>query len=489
MLRDLLLLPPPPFLRPMSLLPRLRIGVPFTFGPSRRALTVLATAAWQGAATWTPAPISLVAPADADATLFHVAVDVSDSPDLAFSFTSPGQYLQLRVPDAKKPVFLAIASPPYFAVSRGEFQFLVKRFPGSTADLLCGLERGDVVELSEVMGRGFPIERISSPDAFPTVLIFATGSGISEDNVDWRQTTATEVELVLSVSFTRVMSMNNEIEAPSPIRSLIESCFNTNERSDVRLYYGIRNLQRMAYQDRFKDWESSGVKIIPVLSQPDERWSGERGYVQAAFSRDKRILNPLSTGAVLCGHRQMAEDVTSELVASGMLPPSPSTSPASSKSDVLVAAMGNAACAHYSASAKVINGAGEIEEYVGRRPVRAGEVMVEHPGQFVCDAGRLGVGYRVPGLAADEELERRRLYFLLPMDMLFSVLTEEEMEALASRAAAAKSYFGRRIFPALSDFSLVRDEVKHVRNEPATRKRTARQRSWTPALETIEEVP
>ncbi|XP_042440236.1 fruit protein pKIWI502-like [Zingiber officinale] len=282
MLRDLLFLPPPPFLRPMSLLPRLRIGVPFTFGRSRRALTILATAAWQGAATWTPAPISLVAPADADASLFHVAVDVSDSPDLAFSFTAPGQYLQLRVPDAKKPVFLAIASPPYFAISRGEFQFLVKRFPGSTADLLCGLERGDVVELSEVMGRGFPIERISSPDAFPTVLIFATGSGIS------------------------------------PIRSLIESCFNTNERSDVRLYYGIRNLQRMAYQDRFKDWESSGVKIIPVLSQPDERWSGERGYVQAAFSRDKRILNPLSTGAVLCGHRQMAEDVTSELVASGV---------------------------------------------------------------------------------------------------------------------------------------------------------------------------
>lgn len=34
----------------------------------------------------------------------------------------------------------------------------------------------------------------------------------------------------------------------SPIRSLIESGFNANERSDVRLYYGARNLQRMAYQ-------------------------------------------------------------------------------------------------------------------------------------------------------------------------------------------------------------------------------------------------
>ncbi|KAG6500364.1 uncharacterized protein LOC121995053 [Zingiber officinale] len=162
--------------------------------------------------------------------------------------------------------------------------------------------------------------------------------------------------------------------------------------------------------------------------------------------------------------------------------------------------MGNAACAPHSASAKVINDAGDVEEYVGRHPVRAGEVMVEHPGQFVCDFGRLGVGYRVPGLAADEELERRRLYFLLPMDMLFSVLTEEEMEALASLAAAAvtkrgtgavaKSYIGRRISPVLSEFCLIPAEAKQVRNEnPERTKRPSRQGSWKPALDTIEEVP
>lgn len=34
----------------------------------------------------------------------------------------------------------------------------------------------------------------------------------------------------------------------SPIRSLIESGFSADKRSDVRLYYGVRNLQRMAYQ-------------------------------------------------------------------------------------------------------------------------------------------------------------------------------------------------------------------------------------------------
>ena len=34
----------------------------------------------------------------------------------------------------------------------------------------------------------------------------------------------------------------------SPIRSLIESGFGESEKIDVSLFYGVRNLQRMAYQ-------------------------------------------------------------------------------------------------------------------------------------------------------------------------------------------------------------------------------------------------
>lgn len=132
------------------------------------------------------------------------------------------------------------------------------------------------------MGNGFDIDRISPPKEYQTVLMFATGSGIS------------------------------------PIRSLIESGFGADKRSDVRLYYGARNLRRMAYQDRFEYWESIGVKVVPVLSQPDEGWTGETGYVQAAFSKLKQIVSPKSTGAVLCGHKQMAEDVTSILTADGV---------------------------------------------------------------------------------------------------------------------------------------------------------------------------
>jgi len=45
----------------------------------------------------------------------------------------------------------------------------------------------------------------------------------------------------------------------SPIRSLIESGFDAGNRSDVRLYYGARNLQRMAYQ------------VISIVFYLDER--------------------------------------------------------------------------------------------------------------------------------------------------------------------------------------------------------------------------
>ncbi|XP_057484916.1 fruit protein pKIWI502-like [Actinidia eriantha] len=246
----------------------------------RRRLLSFAASIRQDTVSWTSAPLAGVLPA-AD-SLFHITVDVSDSPDLAASHVRAGQYLQLRLPDADKPSFLAVASPPSLAAKKGVFEFLVKSVAGSTAELLCGLGKGDIVELTQVMGRGFDVDQISPPEEYSTVLIFATGSGIS------------------------------------PIRSLIESGFSANKRPDVRLYYGARNLQRMAYQDRFKNWESSGVKLIPVLSQSDDNWTGERGYVQAAFARAKKLYSPQATGAVLCGQKQMSEEVTSLLVADGV---------------------------------------------------------------------------------------------------------------------------------------------------------------------------
>lgn len=143
----------------------------------RRSLSVSAAAVRHDATVWTPTP--LVKVALAAESLFLVTVDVSRSPELAGSYTSAGQYLHLRLQDRRlRPTVLAISSPPSIVASRGVFEFLVKPIAGSTAELLCGLQKGDVVELSPAVGSGFDIDRISPPEKCQTVLLFATGSGI-----------------------------------------------------------------------------------------------------------------------------------------------------------------------------------------------------------------------------------------------------------------------------------------------------------------------
>lgn len=164
--------------------------------------------------------------------------------------------------------------------------------------------------------------------------------------------------------------------------------------------------------------------------------------------------------------------------------------------------MGNvASCAPSMISngvAKVFTGDGRLRIYT--RAVRVGEIMVENPGEFVCDSSHLKVGHRIPGLSADEELELRQIYFLLPMDMLYSVLTTEEMNMLNEKASKALKQGGSlnfsKIFPVLGlgDFCLFPNsdtktlESAEIDCQEETDK-YSRQRSWTPALETIVELP
>ncbi|XP_062191939.1 fruit protein pKIWI502-like isoform X2 [Phragmites australis] len=231
---------------------------------------------------WAKAPLASVRPATADASLFHVSLDLSAHHALLSSHGAAGQFLPFRLPAAPYPIFLAIASPPPLAGSSAAacFDFLIKRLPGTPSARLCDLRPGDLVRVgSSVVGRGFEVARIADAR---DVLVFATGSGIS------------------------------------PIRSLIESGFGEKGNIGVNLFYGVRNLQRMAYQERFSDWKSRGVKVIPVLSRPDSQWTGERGYVQNVFSRMKKVVNPSSMGAILCGHKQMTEEIIRVLVADGL---------------------------------------------------------------------------------------------------------------------------------------------------------------------------
>ncbi|KAG0463010.1 hypothetical protein HPP92_021486 [Vanilla planifolia] len=80
----------------------------------RHRLSSLAAAAVrQESATWIQAPLPRP-PSVRRLSLFHVTVDVSDSPDLASSHTAAGQYLQLRLPLPLKRNPPSLPSPPAF---------------------------------------------------------------------------------------------------------------------------------------------------------------------------------------------------------------------------------------------------------------------------------------------------------------------------------------------------------------------------------------
>lgn len=93
---------------------------------------------------------------------------------LASGYTKPGQFLQLKIGDSK-PAFIAIASAPD---SESEVVELLIKNQGGTSEALCGLRAGEELSASPVIGKGFPVEKIS-PDDTKVVYLFATGSGIS----------------------------------------------------------------------------------------------------------------------------------------------------------------------------------------------------------------------------------------------------------------------------------------------------------------------
>ena len=204
------------------------------------------------------------------------AITIEPADGAAEGFTIPGQYVQIRQPGAEKAGFFAIASAPGAA---GPFEFLIKEQPpsewspgtGWLTDSSAGLE----LEMSQVMGGGFKMTELDDVDS---VLLFAAGSGVS------------------------------------PIRSVIES--QVLKDKDVRLFYGSQTPEKMAYTDKFAQWESLGVTVTPVISQPEGTgWTGATGYVQDAA---KTTGVPAKCAMLICGMKGMALGVKALASESGV---------------------------------------------------------------------------------------------------------------------------------------------------------------------------
>lgn len=214
-----------------------------------------------------------------------VTLQVDVPAETAAEFKVPGQYVQVRLDEETKPLFLAIASAP--SPENASFEFLVKKTDGN--DWITEIAPGTTFEISQVLGNGYPMEENLEGFKFdfPTqnLLLFAAGSGLA------------------------------------PIKSAIESGqLNVKPVAggrSCRLYYGERSADDLCYVSKFQEWEAAGYQVVPVLSQPEDAWEGRSGYIQNALEEDG-IAVPRNTGALLCGQKGMTESVKDLLTKAGV---------------------------------------------------------------------------------------------------------------------------------------------------------------------------
>mmetsp|Transcript_18546 Transcript_18546/g.50692 ORF Transcript_18546/g.50692 Transcript_18546/m.50692 type:complete len:252 (+) Transcript_18546:481-1236(+) len=240
---------------------------------------------------WGPDPIwssaTLVSNEPACASGKSALLQVQVPAETSAEFTTPGQYVQVRLDDGmEQPLFLAMASAPN--ADSDILEFLVKKTDNN--DWLTEMNDSENLQISQVLGGGFAMEENLEGFKydFPTqnLYLFAAGSGLA------------------------------------PIKSAVESGkLNVQPVAggrSCRLYYGERTAEDLCCVDRFAEWEAAGIQVVPVLSQPnDETWEGRSGYLQNALEEDG-IAIPRNSGALLCGMKGMTEAVKNLLTQAGV---------------------------------------------------------------------------------------------------------------------------------------------------------------------------
>ncbi|QDZ18158.1 putative FAD/NAD(P)-binding oxidoreductase [Chloropicon primus] len=209
---------------------------------------------------------------------YKLVLDIGE--DVAKGYTVPGQYVQLRCGEEQKPAFIAIANAP----SESSLVEIVVKTNDGTAGAICALGKGEELDVSPVMGKGFAVEDKAPLSTCKNVYLVATGTGIAP---------------------IRALIQSGDLEIPS--------------RESVALYYGYRNQDYCAYSEEFPEWEKLGVKVIPVLSEPGSDWQGDSGYVQDTFKANEKLEEPQGVVAIIAGQYELA-GVFSEMFKEAAVP-------------------------------------------------------------------------------------------------------------------------------------------------------------------------
>jgi len=106
----------------------------------------------------------------------------------------------------------------------------------------------------------------------------------------------------------------------APIKSIIEHVRQIGLQRPMHLYWGGRRPRDIYMLEEVKQWEGSGLKFIPVLSEalPEDGWQGRAGLVHQAVLADFDDLSGYEIYA--CGAPAMVDAARRDFIAQRGLP-------------------------------------------------------------------------------------------------------------------------------------------------------------------------
>eukprot|EP00471_Norrisiella_sphaerica_P000593 CAMPEP_0184483046 /NCGR_PEP_ID=MMETSP0113_2-20130426/4654_1 /TAXON_ID=91329 /ORGANISM="Norrisiella sphaerica, Strain BC52" /LENGTH=357 /DNA_ID=CAMNT_0026863177 /DNA_START=37 /DNA_END=1110 /DNA_ORIENTATION=+ len=227
------------------------------------------------------AKIDSIKPAFEGSEVYYVVVD---APKIAEKYQIAGQFAQMRVDGESKPGFFAMANKP----GSEKLEFLIKTVDG-TAGKINALNAGDPVEITDVMGKGFPWDKVKDNSQFTDgTYVFATGTGFG------------------------------------PIRAMIEAG-TFKGRKNMKIYYGVKDENHLIFKEDFQNWMDQGLlgdvsemPIVPVFSC--ESPETDKKYVQDVAVLGGDDLNPEKAAAIICGHFDMTGKLKERLMGEMGMP-------------------------------------------------------------------------------------------------------------------------------------------------------------------------
>ncbi|MBS1873803.1 MAG: oxidoreductase [Acidobacteria bacterium] len=190
-----------------------------------------------------------------------------------FRFT-PGQFVSLSdvVGDRKVTRAYSIASAP----AGRRFELCLNRVKdGRMSPRLFELGPGDTIEMGAPLGYFTP--RTPASDS----VLVATGTGVA------------------------------------PFRSMLRARPAEWAERRFTLIFGVRYERNLLYREEFEAMaaERPNFRFWPVLSRPEEGWTGRSGHVQAHL--DEAIGGRLDMDVYVCGLKLMVDDVRARLKERG----------------------------------------------------------------------------------------------------------------------------------------------------------------------------